>query len=86
MEELDREYSLRGIQSVFLYIREAHPGEDLHHHDSLQRKLDHARKFREEFRVRRRILVDDLDGAGHRAFGGQSEGRGRGKTELTDIL
>ena len=86
MEELDREYSPRGVQSVFLYIREAHPGEDLPHHDSFQRKLDHARKFREQFRVRRRILVDDLDGAGHRAFGGQSEGRGRGKTELTDIL
>ena len=70
MEELHREYSPRQVQSVFLYIREAHPGEDLPHHDSFQRKLDHARKFREQFRVRRRILVDDLDGSGHRAFGG----------------
>src|SRR5262249_18145368 len=46
------------------------PGEDVPHHDSFQRKLDHAPKFREQFRVRRRILVDDLDGSGHRAFGG----------------
>lgn len=67
MEELDREYSPRNVQSVFLYIREAHPGEDLPHLDSFQRKLDHARKFREQFGVRRRILVDNLDGTGHRA-------------------
>ncbi len=54
---------------MFVYVREAHPGEKLPHHANLQQKLEHARLFRERWNVRRSILVDDLDGPLHRAYG-----------------
>lgn len=63
------EYAGRGIQSFFVYVREAHPGEYYPHHDSFERKLAHAREFKRRFEVKRRILVDDLEGTVHRAFG-----------------
>lgn len=70
MEDIAERYAGRGVRSVFLYIREAHPGELLPHHDSFERKLAHAREFQRAFAVRRPILVDDLEGTAHRAFGG----------------
>ena len=63
------EYSDRGVQSVFLYVREAHPGELLPHHDIFDRKLAHAREFKRLFALRRPILVDDLAGTAHITFG-----------------
>jgi hypothetical protein len=55
---------------VFVYTREAHPGEAVPHHDSFERKLAHARLLRDEMGIRRTILVDDLVGTGHLAYGG----------------
>lgn len=55
---------------MFVYTREAHPGEAVPHHDSFDRKLAHARLLRDELGIRRTILVDDLAGTGHRAYGG----------------
>jgi hypothetical protein len=69
MEPLAAEFAPRGVTSVFIYVREAHPGEHLPHHTSFEQKLAHARRFRDEQRVQRRILVDTLDGACHRAYG-----------------
>jgi hypothetical protein len=54
---------------VFIYTREAHPGENVGHHDSFGRKLACARLLAEEAGIGRDILVDDLDGAAHRAYG-----------------
>lgn len=54
---------------MFVYTREAHPGEEVPHHDTFERKLHHARLMRDELGIRRRILVDDVDGTGHRAYG-----------------
>jgi len=70
MEEITADYHDLGVQSVFLYTREAHPGEIYPHHDSFDRKLTHAREFRRIFGGTRPILVDDLDGTAHLAFGG----------------
>ena len=39
------------------------------HHDSLERKLAYAKLLREEVGIRRDILVDDLAGTVHRAYG-----------------
>ena len=50
-------------------MREAHPGEHYPHHTSFEQKLAHARAFRDLFGTRRDILVDDLVGTGHRAYG-----------------
>jgi hypothetical protein len=54
---------------VFIYTREAHPGENVGHHDSFGRKLACARLLAEEAGIGRDILVDDLDGTVHRAYG-----------------
>lgn len=52
-----------------MYTREAHPGEHVGHHDSFETKLSHARLLRDEVGIRRRILVDDLEGSAHHAYG-----------------
>jgi hypothetical protein len=54
---------------VFIYTREAHPGEKVLHHDSPARKLASARLLRDETGIRRPILVDDLAGTVHRGYG-----------------
>jgi hypothetical protein len=70
MEALAAEYAPQGFEFVFFYVREAHPGEYLPHHTSFAQKVAQARAFRDEQQVRRRILVDALDGAGHQLYGG----------------
>ena len=52
---------------MFIYTREAHPGENVGHHDSFERKLACAKLLAEEAGIGRDILVDDLDGTVHRA-------------------
>ena len=54
---------------MFVYTREAHPGENVPGHDSFGRKLACARLLREETGIRRDILVDDLAGTVHHAYG-----------------
>jgi hypothetical protein len=52
-----------------VYTREAHPGEHLPAHAGLADKLAAARRLREELGITRTILVDDLDGSVHAAYG-----------------
>lgn len=54
---------------MFIYTREAHPGENVPHHDSWERKLACAKLLREEAGIGRDILVDDLAGTVHRVYG-----------------
>ena len=54
---------------VFIYTREAHPGELVRYHDSFERKLANARLLRDELGIKRSILVDDLAGSVHREYG-----------------
>ncbi len=54
---------------MFVYTREAHPGEHVPAHTTFEDKLAAARRLRDEFGIRRTILVDDLDGRTHRAYG-----------------
>jgi len=54
---------------VFVYTREAHPGEHVGPHDSFEAKLANARLLRDEIGIRRPILVDDLEGTAHHAYG-----------------
>jgi hypothetical protein len=63
------EYEARGFGFLFVYTREAHPGERIAHHSSMAQKLQHARIFQELWSVRREILVDELEGPVHRAYG-----------------
>lgn len=54
---------------MFIYTREAHPGENVPYHDSAATKLACARLLRGEAGISRDILVDDLSGSVHRAYG-----------------
>lgn len=69
MEELAQEYTPKGFEFLFVFTREAHPGENYPHHTSMEQKLRHARDFRERFGVSRIMLVDDLEGTIHHQFG-----------------
>ncbi|CAN5731351.1 hypothetical protein BH23CHL5_BH23CHL5_25780 [soil metagenome] len=54
---------------MFLYTREAHPGERFPAHASLEQKIEHARQFIDRYGIQRPVLVDDLDGTLHRQYG-----------------
>jgi len=64
-----REYASKGFNFVFVYVREAHPGENYGAHQSMEQKLAHAQAFRELRKIERPILVDDLVGTGHKLYG-----------------
>jgi len=70
MNDLYDEYGDRDdLQFLFVYIREAHPGEKLPAHRSQDDKRKAAEFFRDEEEVEMPILVDDLEGRVHRKYG-----------------
>jgi hypothetical protein len=69
MEEIAERYADRSVRSVFVYVREAHPAENLPPHRSMEQKREHARQFRDEQKIARSILLDDVAGTCHRAYG-----------------
>lgn len=64
-----RELVPQGFSFVFVYTREAHPSDRYPGHDSFSRKLEHARSMARELGFERPMLVDDLEGTTHHAFG-----------------
>ena len=70
LNELHEDYEdYDDVQFLFVYVREAHPGEKIPAHQSESDKRDAAELFREEEDVELTILVDDLDGRVHRKYG-----------------
>ncbi len=69
LEPMAREYEPEGFAFLFVYTREAHPGEHYGPHRTMEQKLAHARTFKERAQVQRPILVDDLVGTGHIRYG-----------------
>ena len=63
------EFRDHDYQFVFVYTREAHPSDRYPGHDSLERKLDHARTMIEKLGFERAMLVDDLEGTVHHPYG-----------------
>lgn len=72
--------SLPGLQSLFqeygercqwfmLYVREAHPGEQLAAHGSYEQKRNQADYFRQDTSTPWPVLVDDLEGEVHKQYG-----------------
>jgi alkyl hydroperoxide reductase subunit AhpC len=61
---------LRGdeIEFLFVYVREAHPGEIIPAHNSMREKIEAARLLRDEEDMQMPILVDDLRGSIHRKY------------------
>lgn len=68
MERLARERS--EAEFLVITVREAHPGEVTGPHRSASEKRQSARCLALEEGLQRRILVDDLEGTVHRAYGG----------------
>lgn len=69
MDDMGARYADRGVTSVFLYTREAHPGEDYPHHTSMEIKRSHAQAFQRHCNVSRRVVLDDVEGSAHQAYG-----------------
>ena len=64
-----KKYADLGFKFIFVYTREAHPGENYPAHQTLEQKLDHARSLKKVLDVQRPILVDDVEGTGHKLYG-----------------
>jgi hypothetical protein len=69
MEDLFSRYADRAVRSIFVYTREAHPGENYRHHDNMDGKRANARAFKKNCNIKREIMLDTLDGTAHQAYG-----------------
>jgi len=69
MEQLYKDYRTRGFEFFLVYTREAHPGEKVPAHSSLDEKLQNACRLRDEEKLTVPILVDSMDGAVHQFYG-----------------
>ncbi len=67
MQKLVRKYP--DIVFILLYVREAHPGERISEHRTFEEKLARAKRFKEEERDNRTVLVDELEGTIHKQYG-----------------
>lgn len=56
------------IEFLFVYTREAHPGEKIPAHRSLSHKVRAARLLRDEEEIKMPVVVDDLRGSIHRKY------------------
>src|ERR1700756_3851553 len=56
------------IEFLFIYVREAHPGEVIPAHSSMREKTEAARLLRDEEDMNMPIIVDDLRGSIHRKY------------------
>ncbi len=63
------EFKEHGISFVFVYTREAHPCDERPAHASIDQKIANAKDMVDRWEIKRPMLVDDLDGTTHRAFG-----------------
>lgn len=54
---------------VVLYVREAHPGNKIPCHTSLESKMDAANEAIQFYQDKRTTLVDDTDGKAHQVYG-----------------
>ena len=70
MDDLAERFANRGVTSVFVYTREAHPAENYRHHTCMEDKRSNARALVAHSGVKRAVLLDDLEGTAHRAWGG----------------
>jgi alkyl hydroperoxide reductase subunit AhpC len=56
------------VEFLFVYVREAHPGEIIPAHGSIREKTEAARLLRDEEDMHMPIIVDDLRGSIHRKY------------------
>jgi hypothetical protein len=59
----------KDVVFLVLYVREAHPGKNMPKHESFEQKLEYAKLMKEEEQEHRLLVVDDLAGSAHKAYG-----------------
>ena len=69
LQALYKEYAGKGVEFLFVYVRETHPGERLPAHRSLADKVRAAELLRREEGITFPILIDELNGKVHRKYG-----------------
>ena len=69
LRSLAGEFANSGVEFLFIYVREAHPGADLPPHRSVEDKVRAARLLRDQEKVEFPVLVDQLGGDTHRKYG-----------------
>lgn len=70
LDELYEDYK-DDVEFLFVYVREAHPGEFMPAHHNMADKVSAAEMFRDEEDLDMTILVDELNGKVHRKYSGQ---------------
>ena len=70
MEQLAQDFADRA-HFLFVYVREAHPGENYPPHQYFEQKQLHAKALRDHG-VKRTMVIDSLYGRVHRRYGGVS--------------
>ena len=68
INELYDEFRGDGIDFLFVYVREAHPGEKISAHRSMDDKVRAARLLRDQEDLEMPLIVDDLRGSIHRKY------------------
>src|SRR5579864_5227703 len=68
MNELYDELRSKDIECLFVYVREAHPGERIRAHRSLAQKMRAAHMMRDEEEIEMPMVVDDVRGSIHRKY------------------
>jgi peroxiredoxin len=71
LRDLYDDFSDDDVELLFVYVREAHPGEELPPHHNMSDKVRAAEILRVEEELEMPVLVDDLGGKVHRKYSGQ---------------
>jgi hypothetical protein len=69
LTKLYEKYQPSGFAFFIVYVREAHPGENYPHHESIEQKFEHAKKLRTLENINKiPILIDDIQGTMHKTI------------------
>lgn len=68
INQLYEEYASDDVEFLFVYVREAHPGENVPAHQSMEDKIRAAELLREQEDVKMPIVVDNVRGSIHRRY------------------
>lgn len=69
MNNLYEDFSGNDVEFLFVYVREAHPGEKITRHRSIAEKVRAAELLRRDEDLGLPVVVDDLKGSIHRKYG-----------------
>ena len=58
---------------VDIFIRQAHPGPEVPAYETIEQKWHDAKRYQEEENIPWTVLVDDLEGTTHQAYGGLAD-------------